>query len=192
MHDVELERGALAGWTLCFRKQELTFPSLPTWHTTAGYSVREAQEQREREQEKAWEKEGAEAAAAARQHERPPAEPVELTTFVRIHLPETHSDLRGVRWYYEKKASCWPSLAFGGDRMRTHLSNPCLLSPPRTQTGLVKEHDRGLADIRIYGKGMDVELDVEPGLPVATPEKPIGHTIGALCRRLINRSTPAF
>lgn len=43
---------------------------------------------------------------------------------------------------------------------------------------MVKEHDRGLADLRIYGKGMSINLDVEPGLPVATPDKPIAHTLG--------------
>lgn len=43
---------------------------------------------------------------------------------------------------------------------------------------MIKEHDRGLCDLRIYGKGMSIYLDVEPGVPVATPEKPVAHTLG--------------
>lgn len=49
----------------------------------------------------------------------------------------------------------------------------------KQQTGMIKEHDRGLCDLRIYGKGMSIYLDVEPGVPVATPEKPVAHTLGA-------------
>lgn len=44
---------------------------------------------------------------------------------------------------------------------------------------MVKEHDKGLCDLRIYGKGMTVHLDLDPGLPVATAEKPLAHIIGA-------------
>lgn len=47
---------------------------------------------------------------------------------------------------------------------------------------MIKEHDKGLCDLRIYGKGMSISLDVEPGIPVATPEKPVAHTLGKFLR----------
>jgi len=77
----------------------------------------------------------------------PSQEPISLETFVRIHLREVHSDLRGVAWYFNKK------------------------------TGMVREHDRGLADIKIYGKGMSIDVDVSPGLPVPTEEHPVAHAL---------------
>lgn len=47
---------------------------------------------------------------------------------------------------------------------------------------MIKEHDKGLCDLRIYGRGMSISLDVEPGIPVATPEKPVAHTLGKFLR----------
>ena len=38
--------------------------------------------------------------------------------------------------------------------------------------------DRGRADVKIYGRGMSVDLDVRPGLPVPTPEKPLARALG--------------
>lgn len=69
---------------------------------TAGYSYREAQEQREREQEKAWEEQPTTAVVQEKQT-RHGVEPIELSTFVRIHLKEIHSDLRDIKFYYDKK-----------------------------------------------------------------------------------------
>jgi len=34
---------------------------------------------------------------------KPPAEPIDFESTVRIHLTGIHSDLRNVRWYYKKK-----------------------------------------------------------------------------------------
>lgn len=85
-------------------------------------------------------------------------EPITMETFVRIHLREIHSDLKRVSWYFNKK------------------------------TGLLQEHDRGHADIKIYGKGLSVDLDVMPGLPVATEEKPLAHTLELRkCKAKIHR-----
>lgn len=42
-------------------------------------------------------------ATVQEQQARQGAEPVELSTFVRIHLREIHSDLRGIKFYYNKK-----------------------------------------------------------------------------------------
>lgn len=177
--------------------------------------MREAQEQREREQEKAWETGKTRATAttaavqvpreqawetgktrptattaAARVPREPhphPAEPVELSTFVRIHLKEIHSDLRGVKWYYDKKVGLvWCGLGWHPKKIVIHhrLRSQTTITIT-TQTGVVKEHDRGLADIRIHGKGMSIELDVEPYLPVATAEKPLAHTIGKPARWIV-------
>lgn len=38
--------------------------------------------------------------------------------------------------------------------------------------------DRGRADFKIHGKGLSIDLDVKPTLPVATQETPIAHTLG--------------
>lgn len=115
-----------------------------------------------------------------RKHEQVPStEPVEFSTFVRITLREIHSDLRGVKFYYDKKVRVGfvvniqaAMSSFYKKGLINHFYNP-------HQTGMVKEHDKGLCDLRIFGKGMTVHLDVEPGLPVATAEKPLAHTIGA-------------
>jgi hypothetical protein len=38
--------------------------------------------------------------------------------------------------------------------------------------------DRGRADFKIFGRGLSIDLDLEPLLPVPTAEKPVAHSIG--------------
>lgn len=41
----------------------------------------------------------------------------------------------------------------------------------------MQEHDRGLAGIKIYDKGMSIDVDVSPGIPVPTEEQPVAHAL---------------
>lgn len=82
--------------------------------------MREAQEERQEEQERRWEEGERHRLATSREQQPPPAEPVELSTFVRIHLHEIHSDLRGVKWYYDKKVCAFWRLGSWKSKSRIH------------------------------------------------------------------------
>jgi hypothetical protein len=60
--------------------------------------------------------------------------------------------------------------------------------PPASPYWCLSAADRGRADVKIHGRGMSIDIDIQPALPVPTPEKPVARSLGQFGRARIPQS----
>lgn len=124
----------------------------------------------------------------------PGTEPIEMENWVRMYMKGITADIKGIKWYYNKKTGIreegWYIQLIRPDFLIFPPVKACqsfLLHEASIDLTIwclnffifVSKSDRGLADVKIYGsRGMEVWLDIKPTLPVATQEKPVAHTLG--------------